>query len=77
MPINYRPSSISSGGGGGDATPASGTNELSHAGLSANIETGSVVPHEPTAANAHQLLLKDSGMMGLQHITPGMESAAL
>jgi nucleoid-associated protein YgaU len=57
-------------------SPASGTNELSHAGLSANIEGGMVAPQD-TAANAHQFLLKDSGMMGLQHITPGLESAAL
>lgn len=78
MPINYRPSSFS-GGGGGDVTPASGTNELSHAGLSANIEGTIAAPDQAfaTSQNAHQMLLKDSGMMGLSHITPGVESAAL
>jgi LysM repeat protein len=75
----YRPSSFSARFGADSATPATGSVELSHAGLSAGVETQLTAPAD--ISKAHNFFQppigSDAGVLGSQVLTPGAESAAM
>jgi len=78
MPIYYRPSPSFSAGPGGDHTPFSGSNELSHAGLSAGVESQLSSPAD--IGKAHQFFqppAMDARVLGVQPMTPGADVTAL
>jgi len=79
MSLNYRPTSFSGGGIRGDVTPATGTNELSHAGLSAGAEAQlSGCPAD--IGKAHTFFAAagaETHAIGVAAVAPGAESALM
>lgn len=75
----YRPSSFSARFGADSATPATGSVELSHAGLSAGVETQLTAPADITKAHNffQPPVVSDGGVLGAPALAPGAESAAM
>lgn len=76
MPINYRPTAFTPSAGSDSVSPMSGSQELSHAGLSASLEC-QLSPADVRGAHQFFQAPADNGALAHSAFTPRIEPAAL